>query len=204
MRKNAIGLRDACMIPVDLLQELLPNSPSLAKYATKLKELEAQLKKRQFSVNVLMECLESPGNMKESPTPAGLDGELRPFQKQALHWMLEQERNAKGISSHLWIDLPLFPNKKTYYSPLLGEFAHSLPKSSTGGFLCEEMGLGKTVESLALIPVSYTHLRAHETVLDLVCRLLLEKKTQLITEDQTTVTNSHDTNIINRYPGIDV
>ena len=27
-----------------------------------------------------------------------------------------------------------------------------------------------------MIPVSYTHLRAHETVLDLVCRLLLEKK----------------------------
>ncbi len=32
------------------------------------------------------------------------------------------------------------------------------------------------------IAVSYTHLRAHETVLDLVCRLLLEKKkTQLNT-----------------------
>mgnify|MGYP003381675108 CR=1 FL=1 len=28
----------------------------------------------------------------------------------------------------------------------------------------------------AKIAVSYTHLRAHETVLDLVCRLLLEKK----------------------------
>ena len=28
-------------------------------------------------------------------------------------------------------------------------------------------------------PVSYTHLRAHETVLDLVCRLLLEKKNTL-------------------------
>ena len=27
-----------------------------------------------------------------------------------------------------------------------------------------------------LVPVSYTHLRAHETVLDIVCRLLLEKK----------------------------
>ena len=35
-----------------------------------------------------------------------------------------------------------------------------------------------------LEPVSYTHLRAHETVLDLVCRLLLEKKKQ-----QTTHTN---------------
>ena len=29
---------------------------------------------------------------------------------------------------------------------------------------------------LISVPVSYTHLRAHETVLDLVCRLLLEKK----------------------------
>ena len=27
-----------------------------------------------------------------------------------------------------------------------------------------------------IVTVSYTHLRAHETVLDLVCRLLLEKK----------------------------
>ena len=30
--------------------------------------------------------------------------------------------------------------------------------------------------ALAQEPVSYTHLRAHETVLDIVCRLLLEKK----------------------------
>ena len=29
---------------------------------------------------------------------------------------------------------------------------------------------------LEAMAVSYTHLRAHETVLDLVCRLLLEKK----------------------------
>ena len=35
-----------------------------------------------------------------------------------------------------------------------------------------------------LLPVSYTHLRAHETVLDLVCRLLLEKK-------KTHTTTSH-------------
>ena len=34
----------------------------------------------------------------------------------------------------------------------------------------------KTLASI--VPVSYTHLRAHETVLDLVCRLLLEKKKQ--------------------------
>eukprot|EP00657_Telonema_sp_P-1_P004290 TRINITY_DN19931_c0_g1_i1.p1 TRINITY_DN19931_c0_g1~~TRINITY_DN19931_c0_g1_i1.p1 ORF type:complete len:105 (+),score=33.75 TRINITY_DN19931_c0_g1_i1:201-515(+) len=32
--------------------------------------------------------------------------------------------------------------------------------------------------------VSYTHLRAHETVLDLVCRLLLEKKKTTTTVSQ--------------------
>ena len=34
-------------------------------------------------------------------------------------------------------------------------------------------------------PVSYTHLRAHETVLDLVCRLLLEKNKQKIVGNRT-------------------
>ena len=42
------------------------------------------------------------------------------------------------------------------------------------------LGALRKVDHLALIlerdAVSYTHLRAHETVLDLVCRLLLEKK----------------------------
>ena len=31
---------------------------------------------------------------------------------------------------------------------------------------------------LSMNPVSYTHLRAHETLMNLVCRLLLEKKKQ--------------------------
>ena len=35
---------------------------------------------------------------------------------------------------------------------------------------------GPAVLQIDLHPVSYTHLRAHETVLDIVCRLLLEKK----------------------------
>src|SRR5665811_2561860 len=42
--------------------------------------------------------------------------------------------------------------------------------------LCEpELGLARD-KADAAEAVSYTHLRAHETVLDLVCRLLLEKK----------------------------
>ena len=37
-------------------------------------------------------------------------------------------------------------------------------------------GLVQVGEHAGTQAVSYTHLRAHETVLDLVCRLLLEKK----------------------------
>ena len=43
-------------------------------------------------------------------------------------------------------------------------------------YVVVDAGLACTIA--ALVSVSYTHLRAHETVLDLVCRLLLEKKTQ--------------------------
>ena len=45
---------------------------------------------------------------------------------------------------------------------------------------------GAIVALEGLTPVSYTHLRAHETVLDLVCRLLLEKK-----KNQTSCTAQH-------------
>ena len=38
--------------------------------------------------------------------------------------------------------------------------------------------IGRFPELRFLWAVSYTHLRAHETVLDLVCRLMLEKKKQ--------------------------
>ena len=48
---------------------------------------------------------------------------------------------------------------------LLKDHAHALAQQA-----------GVRAPEDALAAVSYTHLRAHETVLDLVCRLLLEKK----------------------------
>ena len=52
--------------------------------------------------------------------------------------------------------------------PICKETLHLIPDKFHG---TEEI---KTIWEYC--PVSYTHLRAHETVLDLVCRLLLEKK----------------------------
>ena len=42
-----------------------------------------------------------------------------------------------------------------------------------------ELGERAHREEPGVVAVSYTHLRAHETVLDLVCRLLLEKKNKI-------------------------
>ena len=54
------------------------------------------------------------------------------------------------------------------------------------GRLAASEGPGRPVAPRAgLWPVSYTHLRAHETVLDLVCRLLLEKKKKYKQERRT-------------------
>src|SRR5665213_3727033 len=40
----------------------------------------------------------------------------------------------------------------------------------------DDLAIGAPGEALGVTPVSYTHLRAHETGRNLVCRLLLEKK----------------------------
>ena len=49
-------------------------------------------------------------------------------------------------------------------------------------FVYPRSGLALKKGVTVLNAVSYTHLRAHETVLDLVCRLLLEKNNSKIVE----------------------
>ena len=37
------------------------------------------------------------------------------------------------------------------YSPLLGNYLREAPPDVRGGFICEEMGMGKTIITLSLI-----------------------------------------------------
>src|SRR5665811_1108703 len=91
--------------------------------------------------------------------------------------------------------LPYFIRIWLYLSPVI-YYVESLPKNMkafevfnplfplSGGYGEALGGHAPTASMLfggaawaigACVPVSYTHLRAHETVLELVCRLLLEK-----------------------------
>ena len=100
---------------------------------------------------------------------------LRPYQKQALHWMMAKEKNVRNeereASMHpLWEeyawptkdhddkDLPEVAHQPTFYvNPYSGELSLDFPRQEQhclGGILADEMGLGKTIQMLSLV---HTH-----------------------------------------------
>lgn len=89
---------------------------------------------------------------------------LRPYQREAVNWMLQQEQfrsapPADNSLHFLWREIVTPDGLKLYYNPYTGciirDFPHAGPQL-LGGILADEMGLGKTVEVLALI---LTHTR---------------------------------------------
>jgi DNA repair protein RAD5 len=100
--------------------------------------------------------------------------DLRKYQKQALHWMLNKETREndedrqQGQSMHpLWEeyswpakdaddnDLPMVAGQECFYiNPYSGEMSLDFPvqeQTCLGGVLADEMGLGKTIQMLSLV-----------------------------------------------------
>ncbi|XP_009080293.1 PREDICTED: LOW QUALITY PROTEIN: E3 ubiquitin-protein ligase SHPRH-like, partial [Acanthisitta chloris] len=84
---------------------------------------------------------------------------LRPYQSEAVNWMLHREKHASPPSSEnalhfLWREVTTLDGVKIYYNPFTGCIIREYPTAGPqwpGGILADEMGLGKTVEVLALI-----------------------------------------------------
>jgi hypothetical protein len=98
--------------------------------------------------------------------PKNLLVELYDYQRSTCQWMLDHELDEKGLNSQFWeewqfpSDDPEDPTANyLYYFPLGGEYRFTKPPVARGGLLCEEMGLGKTVEILALILANPSSLR---------------------------------------------
>ncbi|KAI0099603.1 DNA repair protein rad-5 [Nemania sp. FL0031] len=110
--------------------------------------------------------------------------DLRPYQKQSLHWMLSKERDEKNearqTSMHpLWEEytwpltdvddneLPKFEGQANFYvNPYSGEMSLDFPHQEQhclGGILADEMGLGKTIQMLSLIHSHKAEVVAHQT-----------------------------------------
>ncbi|XP_009091022.3 E3 ubiquitin-protein ligase SHPRH isoform X1 [Serinus canaria] len=84
---------------------------------------------------------------------------LRPYQSEAVNWMLHRENHTSTPSSEnalhfLWREVITLDGIKIYYNPFTGCIIREYPTAGPqwpGGILADEMGLGKTVEVLALI-----------------------------------------------------
>ncbi|KAK0623829.1 RAD5-like protein [Immersiella caudata] len=98
--------------------------------------------------------------------------DLRPYQKQSLHWMMGKEKDERNkqreVSMHpLWEEytwptkdhddkeLPIVPDQLSFYvNPYSGDMSLNFPRQHQhclGGILADEMGLGKTIQMLSLI-----------------------------------------------------
>jgi SNF2-related domain len=117
------------------------------------KNAAGALHRQTNSLAGLMNHLENRGHAA-APFVEGLTVELLPFQAQTLQWAIERETVPGGIQSYLWTKLPNVveePNTEVYYNPILGRLSKSKPNLVRGGIIAEQMGMGKTVISLALI-----------------------------------------------------
>ncbi|XP_066556931.1 E3 ubiquitin-protein ligase SHPRH isoform X2 [Amia ocellicauda] len=103
---------------------------------------------------------QNEGNdLKEDIQHPGLIPVLRPYQCQAVNWMLRREKykseGPQEKSLHfLWREVSTLCGKTLFYNPYTGCLTHEYPVAGNdwpGGILADEMGLGKTVEVLALI-----------------------------------------------------
>ena len=108
----------------------------------------------EFSVTSIMQRIESTGYAQASQ-PAGLKMKMKDYQLQTLQWMLDQESKPEGINGYFWKELQWDNcSQPFYYSKVLGELRIEKPPLVRGGLLCEEMGLGKTLECIALVLAS--------------------------------------------------
>ncbi|CAM8961753.1 unnamed protein product [Rhodiola kirilowii] len=78
--------------------------------------------------------------------------ELRPYQRRAAYWMVQQETGKQSIEGE---DINFLTPLVMFYNPFSGSVSLNPEYSSSqhvlGGILADEMGLGKTVELLACI-----------------------------------------------------
>ncbi|KAK3154235.1 hypothetical protein QOZ80_2BG0188000 [Eleusine coracana subsp. coracana] len=99
--------------------------------------------------------------LEERDPPDSLLCDLRPYQKQALHWMLQLE---KGSSSHdaattlhpCWEAYKLEDKRElvVYLNVFSGDATTEFPSTlqlARGGILADAMGLGKTIMTIALL-----------------------------------------------------
>lgn len=103
-----------------------------------------------FFNNALRAC-KKKSKSPLTPVATSFESSLFPFQEKCLSWLVERERMAPSISAWGWTQHKLVDGF-TFHSSAFGHLSLSHPNTTVrGGLLAQDVGMGKTVEMLALI-----------------------------------------------------
>ncbi|CAI7615160.1 unnamed protein product [Penicillium glandicola] len=176
---NRLGEADLEAFTRYVLQEKCVRPSTLTdsrEYRDKMLGIPEEWSPRDFYNNVhVPEAADSSANIK----CPNLNCELFPFQRRAVSWLLKREGREVGPNGEIMpigdlrkSDLPASFNStkdadgKTYYFSHLFMILttdlsgwHDAANNLKGGILAEEMGLGKTVEMIALISLNRRELQ---------------------------------------------
>ncbi|XP_006349076.1 putative SWI/SNF-related matrix-associated actin-dependent regulator of chromatin subfamily A member 3-like 2 isoform X2 [Solanum tuberosum] len=156
MRKRPLNEQDSSGGPASLLRANLSKSSSSAD-GDKVEDDES-------ISDTDLDCivgLADSSKLQEMEPPTTLQCELRPYQKQALHWMtqLERGRNTDEAATTLhpcWNAYRLKDKRElvVYLNAFSGDATTEFPSTlemARGGILADSMGLGKTIMTISLL-----------------------------------------------------
>ncbi len=104
-----------------------------------------------YAKNLLTSVSQKTEDAPESSfQPSGLNVPMRPYQRKNLNFALNNELMEE---SPFWLPLVWHESNETllYWSPYYRTFSTTRPCPIRGGFIADEMGMGKTICTLALI-----------------------------------------------------
>ncbi len=158
LRKERV---DDVLVLREILATLFPDADGLLAHLERVDELRrwAETSDEWTTFAGLLRDLNS-NDYDEASQPIGLTVPLRPYQRQSLQFMLDAEQTDGGLLSVNYRMLPPAPSGAGLSLLYSGSLNHliadddrrldaagaALSSDVRGGFLCEEMGLGKTIE----------------------------------------------------------
>ena len=105
----------------------------------------------QFFSNILRGSKKSAKRVSTLPPRDAFATELMPFQQRCLTWLVERETTAPSTSAWGWSETELSDGFR-FYASSFGYLSLTSPNTTVrGGLLAQDVGMGKTVEMLALI-----------------------------------------------------
>lgn len=172
---NAMGILLSTLLCHGQGLTLGPDSDGMLNYCDaqeeELAEVDAlswQELRAQFNVSKLLAAV-SPGKRQaggkqsiSAPKPVGLRTVPKNYQLSGLKWMLDREKKGDALQrGHAllhpsWIQLVTAGGKLVYCqrmrAHMLTDLFYTAPTVGTcGGFICDEMGLGKSLQTLMLV-----------------------------------------------------